>query len=512
MKRISQAFIALAALALAFFVGGNVYLQTVCNSVALRGSVLYGSRDAAAGVSVTERMSLAGHLLWELSWDALSGEGEEDSHWSFAYDDLSDYVPTPSLTVSTGTSWRRFYRYDNYNYDYDGITGVAAYDAMIADLRAGREDEDYLTGVFTLNDYTDYYILRMDGACLRDANTDDRFWSDLNELTELFRIPLTSEIRLRVTYEYDGEQQTATIEAADEDAMPYSFEPEFESMGVYSPEGYFYFVFSARDAVTGELLPGDELPGGGWSVYRVPVTELRGYERYQNGDTSGWRSSDVDVASLPGRWWTENGYSASVDFTRLESVYSLGDNWQSARMCLSYDGGQILLFTVEDGVWQLTVLDAATGECVQRCALFPAGDTVDDEGYRIGSTLGAYSDGERAVFTYEHGGDAVAVPASIEGGRYVLSEAVELSSDAGSIQDCVWDGERLAVLWDTTLDKIGGGSENPFLLTVHESGELAYAELLCGKQRQGVWYRYFADTSSLSLAGYEMSELDGFYQ
>ena len=66
MKGRFRAFIALAVLALALCLGANIYLRADADSLGFSSELLYGSREAADGVTVSELAVLEDHLSWDM--------------------------------------------------------------------------------------------------------------------------------------------------------------------------------------------------------------------------------------------------------------------------------------------------------------------------------------------------------------------------------------------------------------------------------------------------------------
>ena len=461
MRRVGMAFAALSVLAAAVFAAGTLALNAVRDSARLSGEVLTGERSAAQGVTLSRDMSLADRLLWDTSWDSGAGTGETDTHWKMENTWTPDYYSNPGIEVIDTLYTRTFYWYDG---DIRAMPG--AYEAILEDLLGGRWDTPSASGEFLLNDYV--------GNSLLNFETEGDIY--------------------HVTYT--------------------------ESDSVFAPSGYVYFVFATRDIATDELLDGSGLPGGGWGVYRVPVSDYVKVEPLTN--SSGWVSYGERLDDLTGRWWAENSFRATANLRNAENVHALGADWDGAWLELSHDGESVLLFTREGGRIYLTVLDAETAAETQRLELCPDGGEA-----RFGEAVdyGYCADGENAVFSgiYEDE-DVVAVTARRSGGRYEPIDTVELERPelpGLDVKLCyaplyAYDGERLCVLQQLAVsdgeeretplrDPIYGYNdfEDVWLLRIYSGGEQVYSELIRG-EHIGFISDIVAE-SGISINGAELS-------
>lgn len=139
---------------------------------------------------------------------------------------------------------------------------------------------------------------------------------------------------------------------------------------------------------------------------------------------------------------------------------------------LSCDGSRLLVFTVERGAVWLTVLDAASGEQTQRFELFPAamlGGIGVEPCFDDGAMQCFLTEG-RAVFVL---GGRAAAALNYADGLYELCFTADTlaGADCGVAYglDCVFDGERMAVLTD--CGKV-------LLLNVFSADGLIYGERL----------------------------------
>ena len=512
MRRYGTAFAALSVLAVAVFAAGTLALNAVRDSARLSGEVLTGERSAAQGVTLSRDMSLADHLLWDTSWDSGAGTGETDTRWKIEDTWTPDYYSNPGIEVIDVLYTGTFCWYDG---DIRAMPG--SYEAILEDLLGGRWDTPSASGEFLLNDYVGNCLLNFETELLLcdDSNPADEHYS------QMFRLPLPREVRLSVTYEYVGNRHTASFTMLDPPQEGDIYRVTYtESDSVFAPSGYLYFVFATRDIATDELLDGSGLPGGGWGVYRVPVSDYVKVEPLTN--SFGWVSYGERLDDLTGRWWAENSFRATANLRNAENVHVPGADWDGAWLELSHDGESVLLFTIEGGRIYLTVLDAETAAETQRLELCPDGGEA-----RFGKAVdyGYCADGEYAVFSgiYEDE-DVVAVTARRSGGRYEPIGTVELERPelpGLDVKLCyaplyAYDGERLCVLQQLAVsdgeeretplrDPIYGYNdfENVWLLRIYSGGEQVYSELIRGEHIGFI--SDIAAESGISINGAELS-------
>ena len=147
-----------------------------------------------------------------------------------------------------------------------------------------------------LNDYTEYVPMRVSGHNIVDAGG--------GEAADYIRIRLSRTVRLMV--ELDEYWDVSIYPASPDDDM------EAGSSLVYTDD-WLYFLLNVRGG-DGELFDASEMPGGVWSVWRVPCSQ---------------RTADDG-----GTFWL-------CDFAAMESFYELGEDWQDAYLMLSEDGQRL---------------------------------------------------------------------------------------------------------------------------------------------------------------------------
>lgn len=443
MRRYGLFFALLAVLALAFLAAGTAMLNDSRYDLEVSGTVLAGERSDAGDVSIALDASLESRLKWSAGYDVSTGETVTDSSWDLIMSSGRDIeLPSEPALVVHDVGLDLSYS--------ESVNGEIRFESPLTEeiyrdtvLGHGMEAGDRRS--VRLNDYTKYVPMRVESNNIVDAGG--------GEVAEYIKIRLSRTVRLMV--ELDEYWDVSILPASPDDEM------EAGSSLVYTDD-WLYFLLNVRGG-DGELFDASEMPGGVWSVWRVPCSQ---------------RTADDG-----GTFWL-------CDFAAMESFYELGEGWQDAYLMLSEDGQRLELFTVEDGDVWLTVLDAGTGAAEQRLLLFPA-ETAERNmsgsawvnGYvRRQSCEGGY------IYTLY---DMAAAVVDVDAGRYEhrfsvdtqtagVPESVKAENvyqEEREFRDIVYDGERLVTLQWVYVYRPNSASFSAYQLLIYDAnGGLVYNE------------------------------------
>lgn len=443
MRRYGLFFALLVVLAAVFLAAGTAMLNDSRYDLEVSGTVLAGERSDAGDVSIALDASLERRLKWSAGYDVSTGETVTDSSWDLIRSSSVDTgsLSEPALVV---------YDVGLDMIHSEGVHGEIRFESPLMEeiyrdtvLGHGMEAGDRRS--VRLNDYTEYVPMRVSGHNIVDAGG--------GEAADYIRIRLSRTVRLMV--ELDEYWDVSILPASLDDEM------EAGSSLVYTDD-WLYFLLNVRGG-DGELFDASEMPGGVWSVWRMPCSQ---------------RTADDG-----GTFWL-------CDFAAMESFYELGEDWQDAYLMLSEDGQRLELFTVEDGDVWLTVLDAGTGSAEQRLLLFPA-ETAERNmsgsawvnGYvRRQSCEGGY------IYTLY---DMAAAVVDVDAGRYEhrfsvdtqtagVPESVKAENvyqEEREFRDIVYDGERLVTLQWVYVYRPNSASFSAYQLLIYDAnGGLVYNE------------------------------------
>ena len=454
MKKMMALFLVLALACAAFITAAGSYTHGLGENLTLTGEVLAGSRDSARGVTVTQQAVLSRHLAWELEYSPEPAGRTLAYGWSFPELSLyeSSAAPEPAIGVylnglNTGYSSDAPIIPD----ENDSALIREIYDYIVPRMDAnGRYN-----GTIDLSDVTDVLPLEFELSGLSDVPRA----GVTEDASAVFRVPVPEGLMCRVEYTVqdgmyhfetytDGEQQIG-----------------INCSSVYT-DGSVYFALRIFTA-GGEAMDASGVPGGSWGVYRIPLRP--------------------------------DGESYMPDPDAAELVYGVGSEAASMQLRLSGDGGSLLLYTAEDGVLYLNVLDL-NGTLRQRlellrspdCGLEP--DALSEElRYPLG--LSEYRSGGFTVLNLH----TAALVLSGDGGEYSVVLSADLSelpvpgryadedewylSSSGS-RSFVTDGERLVMLDTGEAVKSRYSADDPVVrdgyqrLSVFDGSGLIYCEWL----------------------------------
>ena len=253
MRRYGLFFALLVVLAAAFLAAGTAMLNDSRYDLEVSGTVLAGERSDAGDVSIALDASLERRMKWSAGYDVSTGETVTDSSWDLIRSSGRDIeLPSePALVV-----------YDvglDLSYS-EGVNGEIRFESPLTEeiyrdtvLGHGMEAGDRRS--VRLNDYTEYVPMRVESNNIVDAGG--------GEAADYIRIRLSRTVRLMV--ELDEYWDVSILPADPDDNM------EAGSSLVYTDD-WLYFLLNVRGG-DGELFDASEMPGGVWSVWRMPCSQ-----------------------------------------------------------------------------------------------------------------------------------------------------------------------------------------------------------------------------------------------
>ena len=441
MKR-AIALIAAAALALAVFVGANIYLRDVREDFELSAQTLCGSPEEAGGASVSLSASLqGGHYVWNVEHVAGEGSSSELSwHYTVPHE---EYAVPMRLGIRPWSpinmSWSGGGRYYDFYGQEDSLEARIVND-VIEDMGAGES----WRGEVYLSDYTDHWPVLAEGVNIAVAGAPEGYISEY-DVSDVFHIPLEGEPRLDIEVRlYD--------DGGDVNMELYSDYSCAGSSSVYAADGNVYvsLLFTGAE---GGFADASGVPGGSWGVYRIPC---------RTDEETGGVTAEVDDAEL---------------------IFACAEGTSAMELNLSFDGSYVLICSWEpDGVWMNTY-STVTGEVTDRLRLGRETEYWPEmtalEGYLI------FDMGEEAAVYAEEGGGWSFVT-SLELGSLPAGDfenAEDMFSSYYSLWDC--DGERICVLDSDIVAPDEVNYEQLYRFSVFGmDGELISCELLRAQASQ----------------------------
>ena len=338
MKRYLVLLPLLAAVSIGTLLAGHKWLDSAQDKIVITEHVLSGDPHAA-DVTITYRVEDMGqHLFWNTAFSpGHAGESETDftlslvrrqsntrAWWRNNY--VSLYTFNDIGYVSNGGAGLL----ENEEQDYPDIPFRAV--RAVADRTPNGEDR---TETVRLADYYEYYPLILDANNVNEGYMFDSISTlEVPKFGGYFRLKVPEEKQLVITVrkDIDGNLVYLNVEQAELD-----IDDRLNTRGVVTDSGIYLIAASLTDGVPDGRLQCPDGPG----VHFIPATKNRE---------------------------TEEGFYCWWNVAQVRLFYPTGDAL-TVDLSLSRDQTKLLLYTVEAEKLVLTVLDAETGDALQRLAL-----------------------------------------------------------------------------------------------------------------------------------------------
>lgn len=390
MKKIYVLIIVLVLVSVSVFCAVGISVNAEREQVKITENVLYGEKSAADGLKITTK----NHLNYQLFWKTNYIIGEQP-HIATEF----SFYPTKEYGIEQKTHYEGVMLDGGIGYGFNEERPMSeqvgiekAYKALFDSAEKGEEK----TKTVYLKDYYDYYPL---GIGFDLPHTD---WIEYDvglkgepydalyvteKFREYFKIPVseTDNVKISVTKDEDGNLFGTGTEEID------SF--DLYSVSTVSRKKNRCF-FTINNYIGKNQYADTSLIPGGYGIYSF---------YYFGGDSA---------------------FNTGIMADKLETVYSLSKETSVRYMTLNADETKLLLFTVENGVSYLEVIDIETMKAVQK---IPIGDNY------IGS-----------VFEYD---DFIAI--DMEYSISVISVKNDIYALEYNVQKASFINEKFQDMWNT---------------------------------------------------------------
>lgn len=417
--------------------------------VRFQEDVRYGDPSAASGAAVSLRASLQNHLVWDSDIAFSSGDYTYKTDHTFSAAGVAEQTQRVYAGVEFYSAFD-FAISGDYSLTLDyGSFFNSLYDDLLAETTPGTTG----SRIIRLADYFDYYPFEIDLSLpgLELSNPRARIEGNTSQeqaVTEaflnFFRIPVLSDqyLELNIDRDMDGgshSRGTSSVQTGD------WF--DLYSNSITGPNAC-YFWFSNRtnkDAcVDTSLIP------GGYGVYILPF------------------STDAD------------DLAASVDLTGLRTFYPVDPETRIRYLGITADCTQLLLHTVEDGQYFITIIDAETGDTLQRLELGAFDVQEDWTAITDGDDFTCIRVSDKRLFVLHRQPDGL-WRIAIDTALLPLEQEEDYFPWWDGTQDMAFDGERLVVAGFDRYTPSDGSDwmnyryeECGFYLAVYTAGGLQY--------------------------------------
>lgn len=417
----------LLAAAVGTLAAGHCWLNSARDQVEITEYTLKGDPEAA-GVALTYRAEDQNrHLFWETTF---SPGYADEAETAFEFSDTSRSYPGRVswysnvgvyTFASSGMGMSGIFPQDMREED-DPTTPVRA----VLDVAGRTPDGEERTEIVRLADYYEYYPIVLDIYSQHKfdhINTFENGW-----LREYFRLKVPEEKQMEITLQKDSGGNIVDVWANNQD------EDDWDDLyydGVVTDNGIYLIAYSCTNEGPDDRLQCPDGPG----VHFIPAI-------------------DPEQDNLDG-WW---------DYSKIQLLYPTGD---AVPLYLSAgpDETKLLLYTQEGEKLFLTILDANTGEVLQKLELMEYDADFGLTRLEQDNLIYIRQDGEFCLVA-EEGGYYEIVLTGMPDPDFVLYDT-ELTKVA-------WDGKRMAVVTASSYCSFYHSMDHSIRLGVWDADGLLY--------------------------------------
>ena len=327
--------IVIIAVLLVFSIGASVILgseiNATRNSVVITENIIFGDKNVAYGLTVSELSQYAYHLFWDTEYK-IGAEPSVLTEYSYYSSEKRDStIVYHGLNVGVRDAYGC-----NFTKPIEEQFGIAkAYKELYDDTLPG----EYNSKVIKLIDYYDYYPIAP------DVDIPDLYWTNISyedlsdeyksekavydRFVEFFKIPMleTETVSISVGKDiYGNISTTGSGNAYSDEVSEVSDYYSPQTVSTYN-ETICYFSFSNR-TYKGDAVDTSGIEGG-YGIYKINYTQ--------------------------GKYKNEKGYfDTGIDPSSLATCFPLDENYAVNEMWLSHDGAYlfcILLDTDENAIF-----------------------------------------------------------------------------------------------------------------------------------------------------------------
>ncbi len=350
--------ILLLVLAAGFFYDAADWVAQGKDAVAIEETVLYGDKAAAEGLVVDSFVQCDYRLFWHTRYQVGAVPAcDTDFRFSQTEDRSSSEYPYRGIYFTSVFE----------GFGVSGSLDMTEESLLLQDVASRTLPGEEHTEVVSVGAYYQYYPIRVDfdRPCGFAVN------EDIQKLfAGYFQFPVLANHRITVTV---GKNEAGEVYQLQQDSFADSG-VSLDGSSVATEDACFFTVCYTAIA-DGMLLDTGAIPGG-YGIYRFPVDK-------ESEETRVLTKDDLQTV-----------YAVDPAQVRIISLQ------------LSLDQSKLLLVTLEEGLYQLTVLDAATATPLQKLPLLPAvTDVVFDRLVLADDFIVAFwSDGRFALLSADEAG------------------------------------------------------------------------------------------------------------
>ncbi|MBQ8815363.1 MAG: hypothetical protein IJZ85_12810 [Lachnospiraceae bacterium] len=421
MRKSMGVFIALLVIAVSAAAVSFAAVDRTGHEIEIDEEILYGDKTVAEGLSLEIPVSLSANLFWDTTYVVGKDSLPQTDVWF-----------TPTKHYEYGSGVQNSFSLITYGGGGASTTGTmvlenyAPYgmEEAFIDVAARTAPGEEHTELVRYRDYREFYplcasVIINNQECVGEQGynpgDDKQALTDQEYLVGQMKVPIPEDCYIDITIQKNEDGGVCGYDY-------YLVDGGMDTLNAVSAvtDRALYYAVEARVSTeAGEKIPAEGMEDW-YGIYRM------NYQIVKNGDY------DVVVPDL------EN----------IERVIPLDTEVRLLEMRSGKDENKMLLFTAEDGMTYLNVIDYATLETVQRLELFPADEDVVSREiiYKDGLLVWTASDYQMAVLTEP---DRGVYELEFTGSLWTEEMKAEIGTLHMSIGDMAvdYDGEKLAIVY-----------------------------------------------------------------
>ncbi|MBQ8518059.1 MAG: hypothetical protein IJ455_00445 [Agathobacter sp.] len=336
--------------------------------------VLYGDKAVVEGVTVEMKAEYSSNLYWDSTY-VIGAEPKEETEYRFypwdystnaySYSGSMDFVVDCTDTVGLG-------------YDYQGDENYYGLHAAMKELYDQTEPGTENSITVYMKDYVDYYTF---GLSLHLPENSENKTADYYRYTYLWKYEVLEEIA-QLEKQGSNKEEVEQMKAYLADLETFQ---EFFKIPVLDKE--VYTLAMSKDSEGNIIGIADSHMHGGSGTGEIEIPEapnvagadsfgFRVFSAFDDGDCyftfdpHTYNEQLVDVSQIPGGYgiyhFTYNEKDGSIDLDDLKMVYPLDVNSKWESMQLDASGKNLLLLTLDEEKYYLSVIDRETMTLVDK--------------------------------------------------------------------------------------------------------------------------------------------------
>ena len=357
MKKIIAVVLLLSLLSVASFciISGAVSEEKA--NVTIKENIIYGDKSYADGVTVFTRAHYDDHLFWNTTY-TIGETPKISTDYEFHYSPQYEYGERSYQALTLDVDFK--YGVDTSTPAEESVGLQKAYRELYDELKPGEQGKKSIR----LQDYYTYYPVRIsidlpgvlwqgndyDRLVFEEYKNERAIWDKFNEF---FKIPIPENLPpIEISVSRHTQDGGAGAGSSGHDRDYY-----FNVRDVYTDNRVFFSIGNKYDLKDGEdakCIDTSLIPGG-YGLYSFTYKNVRNSSNTHGNNTTFYP-----------------GYETGIDANSLSMVFPLEQYAEVIYLTLSNDESKLLMFTKENEITYLTVIDTATMNQLQKIKITDA--------------------------------------------------------------------------------------------------------------------------------------------